>query len=1256
MADKINSQDLPEQGTAVAADGDRPSAEQATKAKKSKRKDRRKTLPSRNRPLICPPDRAGMGVGSRVGGMVCRVAVIFAAVFGLMFFLCDALRLEQQEISVTAGFLALVSLIFVLLYSAMATSWYGLFGGGVVILGGACTFLILIGDVADFTVKTFLTAKNVALTRLYKLGYYAMSEYMTEVSYTDGRGAEFYMKAALILLAALVALVFVLSCIKRVRLVGPVIVSAVIISVVFTYNISRSNWGTVLIIASFVGLIVMYTYDRLFSASQDTDKFDSDTVLFADNDRPAMPDGVPTPAVARMLRRQKRREYRELKKQHRRDKTQLTVEEELDNYFGTSVKSSKVKKKDVLTPEQKRRQRETDAQVRRVRRYDRAVTTSRRAQGGFAAAGAFVLAMIIMLLPALTINGSFSTIDAIDKKMEYYREYVTALLMGEGPVIDELSYQNNKDNFEPHSTEATPRYYTGKKLMQVETQYTANVYLRGWIGTSYSDGAWNACSDDELEAYRKLYGTTLDADEILFHRFYSIMDSSAVEGRDFTKSNNSKLKYGFVAMQVNINREKTDDALVYMPSFYRVDDEIKSARSSANGLYKYGESEASDVTFVNYFDGIYTGRKFMSEMSYASVAYVTFMRTNDWYRNVASLIAQFNEGYNDAYDQIEKYAEQIARGRNASLDNIVDAIFPEASENVVSVTTDGNTKYIEVDYPRGRVLYSYDVSTGQMISYKITKLTEFTTVDEVTGEVTTYTLAFAPSGVDMRTRFRELMTAEQKRELAYAYYWQYLYENFVYETYTTPYNQISRTVKETLSNISIEDGDGSITGADIATLAAMRHSDDAATYEARHKLVMAIVDYLKENCTYTLTPTATANPSLDGVDNFLGVTHEGYCTQYASALALMLRAAGIPARYVEGYVACDFRRNYSSDSVARYYATVCDYNAHAWVEVWYDGVGWVQYEATPVYYDDMYTNQSGSQGGNSTRPWYDPENDMSEEQEMLDSLQSSIELAAARAELIRDDSKMLIGRAEITAKLDSLEKLIEEYRDRWTLLNDLYQSSKNEQGYNGDGVMHRLSVLENEFDTDVTLALNSLEERVEAMRSRTAAVRNVIIAVAVIALAVLMILLANARANKAERSRTAILESVIEGSDDPAGRRQTARSIIDWLTALLAAYGSAPAAGEFRDEYARRLEAEYLTTFGRPQKAQSGDAEAPVELVSDTDFAAIFDAIAAEEFGSGMTDEQLHDVAVFCQRMRSVAKLRLSWVKRIYYHFIKRII
>ena len=122
-------------------------------------------------------------------------------------------------------------------------------------------------------------------------------------------------------------------------------------------------------------------------------------------------------------------------------------------------------------------------------------------------------------------------------------------------------------------------------------------------------------------------------------------------------------------------------------------------------------------------------------------------------------------------------------------------------------------------------------------------------------------------------------------------------------------------------------------------------------YEQRHKLVMEFIKWLKENCSYTLTPTLSDAEGLDGVEKFLTVTHEGYCVQFASSLVLMLREAGIPARYVEGYIASDFHR---TGEGMGYTATVRDKNAHAWVEVWYDGIGWMQYEATPEYYTGMY--------------------------------------------------------------------------------------------------------------------------------------------------------------------------------------------------------------------------------------------------------------------------------------------------------------
>lgn len=71
---------------------------------------------------------------------------------------------------------------------------------------------------------------------------------------------------------------------------------------------------------------------------------------------------------------------------------------------------------------------------------------------------------------------------------------------------------------------------------------------------------------------------------------------------------------------------------------------------------------------------------------------------------------------------------------------------------------------------------------------------------------------------------------------------------------------------------------------------------------------------------------------------FLEESETGYCVHFASAAAVLLRAAGIPSRYVSGYVA---------SCVSGETVTVYQKNAHAWVEVFVDGSGWVMLEPTP---------------------------------------------------------------------------------------------------------------------------------------------------------------------------------------------------------------------------------------------------------------------------------------------------------------------
>jgi len=104
--------------------------------------------------------------------------------------------------------------------------------------------------------------------------------------------------------------------------------------------------------------------------------------------------------------------------------------------------------------------------------------------------------------------------------------------------------------------------------------------------------------------------------------------------------------------------------------------------------------------------------------------------------------------------------------------------------------------------------------------------------------------------------------------------------------------------------------------------------------------IMAIRDYLMQ-FSYTLEPIPVPQ-GVCFVDHFLFVGQVGYCTYFASAMAVMARIAGVPSRYVEGFVIPP-----SHEDMAE--VTVTNLMAHAWVEVYLEGFGWITVEATPTY-------------------------------------------------------------------------------------------------------------------------------------------------------------------------------------------------------------------------------------------------------------------------------------------------------------------
>lgn len=100
---------------------------------------------------------------------------------------------------------------------------------------------------------------------------------------------------------------------------------------------------------------------------------------------------------------------------------------------------------------------------------------------------------------------------------------------------------------------------------------------------------------------------------------------------------------------------------------------------------------------------------------------------------------------------------------------------------------------------------------------------------------------------------------------------------------------------------------------------------------------VAIRDYLIGHYEYTLD-VKTPPESVDFLAWFLLAEQKGYCTYFATAMTVLSRIAGLPARYVEGYIV---KPDESGITLIR------GVDAHAWTEVYLNGVGWVTFDATP---------------------------------------------------------------------------------------------------------------------------------------------------------------------------------------------------------------------------------------------------------------------------------------------------------------------
>ena len=111
--------------------------------------------------------------------------------------------------------------------------------------------------------------------------------------------------------------------------------------------------------------------------------------------------------------------------------------------------------------------------------------------------------------------------------------------------------------------------------------------------------------------------------------------------------------------------------------------------------------------------------------------------------------------------------------------------------------------------------------------------------------------------------------------------------------------------------------------------------EENGLYAGMNDPVTQVASFVQRTGTYTLQ--TAPYPSDDYAIYFLTTAQEGYCVHFATAAVVLYRYLGIPARITEGFLI---------EASAGRYCDVKGYQAHAWVEIYRDGVGWLPVEVT----------------------------------------------------------------------------------------------------------------------------------------------------------------------------------------------------------------------------------------------------------------------------------------------------------------------
>lgn len=364
-------------------------------------------------------------------------------------------------------------------------------------------------------------------------------------------------------------------------------------------------------------------------------------------------------------------------------------------------------------------------------------------------------------------------------------------------------------------------------------------------------------------------------------------------------------------------------------------------------------------------------KAYTSEPHYWKVLHRTEYTGTGWENNEEELARYIYSPYNAVYDITATTAQR-------------EQMLEQESVSIIPVQWNEEANYIA--YPYG--WYDLEVDTlGVPYSLERYDSSDFHTLESEGDELTDYTVSY-----DNRfpSRFDEEILRENDG-------WRESYFNAFADMGSD--NQVDVSDSQELMALWFEN---ELQLPDSLPQRVIELAEElTANFDNEYDKVRAIESYLKEEggFRYSLLEVENTPADEDYVDHFLFESKIGYCNNFSTAMTVMLRAVGIPARWSKGFTP---GTQYTDENGEIFYQ-VSNSNAHSWVEVYFPSHGWIPFEPSPSFANPMTNPEpvatvSGETYTFDDNDFIDLEEQADEEETLLDETESDeeeIEEAAA---------------------------------------------------------------------------------------------------------------------------------------------------------------------------------------------------------------------------------------------------------------------